>query len=159
MKTTQKNSVKEFIYRNTPKQLRNNMEALSTLKYPIQDKYSFECALESCDEDSKIALSGAFRAVDFPLATMESGLEKFIDRFQPFPFPIPRIPDFRFELPDRRETPSACEVINDAYPGPAGNCGCRAFVQALRNGSNQWQAIIIGIGAARSFLATGTCPV
>lgn len=134
-KAESKNLVADFLVRSSSRQAMKSMEALAILEYPIKDRHSFECALESCDDDASRSLLGtSFGASDFPLLSVESGLEKFIDRFQPFPFPVPLAPLPPIDLPDFRATPSACEVYFRDFPRDAAECGCRTYGQALREG-------------------------
>lgn len=158
MKTEPKAVVQEFLWRNSPKHATNSMETLAGLKFPINDKYSFECALDSCkDEESKMLLSTSFSASDFPILSIEGSLEKFFNKFQPFPFPFPLVPLPPIELPDFRETPSACGIYGRDFPAAAADCGCRAYRDALRDGFNHLQATLIGLGAARRYMSTGSC--
>ena len=158
MKSDQKELVLDFLKRNSPEQAINSMEVLAKLKYPLSDKYAFECALEAVnDEATKVLLLTSFSANDFPMLSAESGLEKFIVKFQPFPFPIPLAPLPPIELPDFRATPSACEIYRADFSPEAADCGCRAYAEALRQGFNHLQATLIGLFAARRYTTTGVC--
>ena len=158
MKTEPKTVAQEFLWRNSPKHATNSMEILSGLKFPINDKYSFECALDSCkDEESKMLLNTSFSVNDFPILSIEGGLEKFFNKFQPFPFPFPLVPLPPIELPDFRETPSACAVYRRDFPAEAADCACRTYSDALRDGFNHLQATLIGLGAARRYMRIGSC--
>jgi hypothetical protein len=158
MKTKPNSVVQEFLWRNSPKYATKSMETLARMKFPINDRYSFECILDSFkDEEIKMLLITSFSADDFPILSVESSLEKFFDKFQPFPIPFPLVPLPPIELPDFRETPSACEVYSRDFPAAAANCACRTYVDALRDGFNHLQATLIGLGAARRYARTGGC--
>ena len=155
-----KSVVQEFLWRNSPKSAIKSMEILAGLKFPINDKYSFACAVDSCkDDESKMLLNTSLSVNDFPILSIESGLEKFFNKFQPFPIPFPLMPLPPIELPDFSATPSACDVYRRDFPRPAADCACRTYAEGLRDGFNQLQATVIGLGAARRYVRTGMCGV
>lgn len=158
MKTNPNDKVLDFLKRNSPEQAIKCMEILVRLKFPFKDKFSFEAALESIeDEASKALLLTSFTANDFPILSEESGLEKFIVKFQPFPIPLPLAPIPPVDFPDFRRTPGACEIYYRDFLPAAADCGCSTYSQALREGFNHLQATVIGLFAARRYNRTGRC--
>ncbi len=161
MRKQNTSALSEFILRNISKELVDGLTVLSSMKYPIHDKHSFECALQETSDDKAITtiLSQNFGPKDFPIFSTESSFEKYYDKFQPFPFPLPLIPLPPIELPDFRETPSACSVYRETfYPNEAAaNCACQTYSEALMEGFNHLQATIIGHFAGRKYVRTGAC--
>ena len=161
MKKQNTSALSEFILRNISKNLVDGLTVLSSLKYPIHDKYSFECTLQEISDDKAIAtiLSQSFGPKDFPIFSTENSFEKYYDKFQPFPLPLPLIPLPPIELPDFPETPSACSVYRDTFRenANAANCACQTYTEALREGFTHLQATIIGHFAGRKYVRTGIC--
>ena len=167
MKEESKAVIQDFLLRNSQPELIKCMEALVELEFPINDKYSFQQAMASCqDETTRTLMDNSFVASDFPILSAQSSLEKLVDKFQPIPFPLPSPFPFPFPFPirpfpelppDPGRTPSTCEVYYREFPRPAADCGCRAYSEAFRNGASHLQATLIGVNAAREYLRTGSC--
>lgn len=78
-KTTGTKLVRQFVESATPRSLLELNAALAELDYPIEDKVSFDAAVEQAvgNEDAAKLFSQVLTPVDFPLASANSALEKF----------------------------------------------------------------------------------
>ena len=163
MKTQKTTTVSEFIVRNVSKDLVEGLTVLSGLNFPIHDKYSFDCALKECSTEqiNITMLTHSFTPQDFPIFSAENSFEKYLAKFQPFPYPFPLFPLPPVDLQDFRQTPSVCDVYRDTFREnvDAANCACRAYSEARREGFNHLQATLIGHFAGRRFVSTDTCSV
>lgn len=161
MKPTSHKEVSEFLARNVSREVVEGLNILSGMKFPIHDKRSFEAGLEEGAKENKHKerLMQTFNAQDFPILSTENAFEKYFVKFQ-FPFPFPPLP-FQppIDLPDFSFRPSACDVYYRTFSGPAAECACKAYGEAIREGFNSWQATIIGHFAGRRAERTGRCEV
>ncbi len=168
MKKTDQNRIADFLVRNAPMELVEGLTVLEKLKLPIHDKYSFQQQLaemaEQADDKSKPIIEtmiGQFRAQDFPILSVENAFEKYWNKFQPFPFPFPRLVP-PFELPEEpRYEPPICDVYDQTFGRGtlAANCACQAYAEAHRGGFNHLQAVVIGHFAGQRARRTGRCEV
>jgi hypothetical protein len=166
MKTDAADTVSNFIARKAPKDVVSGLEVLAKLRMPVHDKRAFDAQLADmtakADDDTKMTLERAgqsFVASDFPILSTENVLEKYWDKFDPFPIPLPGlIPPV--ELPaGPQQRPSPCDVYARTFGAAAADCACRAYIEARREGLNEYQAIIVGHFAGRRAQRTGLCPV
>lgn len=162
MDTKTKNIVEDFLFEKLSPDLIIGLDLVSKLKFPINDKKSFEALLAKKNKSiSEKHLKHIFRPGDFPIVTLRNGLEKIHGRFIDSKYRIPVPSDWSptpWELPeDIVQVPSACEVYHRDFEENAANCGCQKYGEALRAGDNHLQATLQGIGAARHFRDHGVC--
>jgi hypothetical protein len=151
--------VTDFLIRQASTDLLEGLNALSSMKFPVPDRLSFEGALEpqATDDRYKQQLLLAFGAQDFPILSPQSAFEKYHAKLR-LPAPIPALSLPPLDLPDFSERPSPCEVYDMTFGrGLAADCACRAFGEAIREGFNSLQATIIGHFAGRRAARTRRC--
>ena len=94
MKQKDQGHVADFVMSNMPKSLVKGLGVLENLKFPIHDKYSFECQIKDifpkADDGIKPiidTITRHFGVRDFPILSIENAFEKYWDKFQPLPYP------------------------------------------------------------------------
>jgi hypothetical protein len=155
--------IADFVMRQAPKEVAAGLQLLAKLRMPLHDKRTFEAQLAEmvakADDATKATaeLVGAtLDASDFPILSTESAFEKYWGKFEPFPFRVPLLPPIDLPVgPVQR--PGACEVYRKTFGPAAGDCACRAYIEALRQGMNEYQAVIVGHFAGRRAQQTGEC--
>jgi hypothetical protein len=147
---------------NDLKQMIENIEFFSTLKYPIKNLESFhEFLNEFIDPAMSKSFKRSFTTSDFPINKTQDAFKIYYDRnplfgyvrtyFPKLPSLSPTLPNFDFNQP------GACEIYKRDFSPVAANCGCETYVAALRGGSNNWQAILQGLYAARYYERNMRC--
>jgi hypothetical protein len=148
--------------RQAPKEVAAGLQLLAKLRMPLHDKRTFEAQLAEmvakADDATKATaeLVGAtMDATDFPILSTESALEKYWGKLDPFPLRIPGPP---IDLPTGPvDRPGACQAYRETFGRVAGDCACRAYLEALRQGMNEYQAVIVGHFAGVRAQRTGRC--
>lgn len=158
--------VADFIARRTPKDIVLGLRVLAKLRMPLHDKRAFETQLAemrtSADDATKAAIERMGQSLegsDFPILSTENALEKYWSRLDLFPIraPSPLLPA---EVPiGQQQRPSACDVYARTFGLTAADCACRAYIEARREGMNEYQAVIVGHFAGRRAERSGVCPV
>jgi hypothetical protein len=133
---------------------------------PLHDRRALEAQLADiaakADDGTKATaerIGHMMDVSDFPILSIESAFEKYWSKFDPFQFRIPGpVPPIGLPVgPQQR--PGACEVYRQTFRADAADCACRAFIEALREGLNEYQAVIVGHFAGRRAERTGVCAV
>jgi hypothetical protein len=156
--------VAQFLLRTLPSGLLDTYITLTQLNYPIPDKYSLTSQwgkfakekgdMNGTNSSSFIFIDDSLQAVDFPIQTPHSALEKFHARiFGPLgPGYEPIIP------PNIEEQPSLASVYNGAFGTGCGRVALEAYSGAIRGGLSPYEALVIGHRAGERCTHTWVMP-
>lgn len=161
-----KDPIADFVLRQTPKEIAPGLQVLAKLRMPLHDRRALETQLAEMTAKADDATKAAAERIghtmdvsDFPILSIENAFEKYWSKLDPFQFRIPG-PVPPIDLPvGPQQRPSACDAYRQSFRPDVADCACRAFLEALREGMNEYQAIIVGHFAGRRFQRTGVCSV
>lgn len=156
--------VAQFLLHTLPSGLLDTYITLTQLDYPILDKYSLAAQLgkrskEKGDTDgtnssSLKLISDSLQAVDFPIQTPHSALEKFHARLFG-----PSGPEPELDIPtDIVEQPSVAEIYADTFGNRCGRVALEAYSKAIRGGFSPFQALLMGHGVGERCSRTWVPP-
>lgn len=159
-------SIGDAVLCSLPQQTKTALSVLSQLNLPLHDKCGFDEQLSQISQKAEEPvrrvisnLQNRFTANSFPIMSLNNAVEKYWILFGPIPFPRPRPiwPEFDFSG-DFRERPSVISIFQNTFDDPAAAaCAIQAYSDAIRQGLNEYQAIIIGMQAGIRYRVTGSC--
>jgi hypothetical protein len=159
--------IADFIQRQAPKEIVSGLQVLAKLRMPLHDKRALDAQLADmtvkADDATKATAERVGHAMDvsdFPILSIENALEKYWSKLDPFQLRIPGPVPPPIGIPvGPQQRPSVCEVYYQTFRHDAADCACRAYLEALREGLSEYQAIIVGHFAGRRAARGLGCPV
>lgn len=148
MSTQQKDLAVQFLLGVLPARVLTAYQTIAKLEYPISDKQSLTRQLDELmtgnkdadkpDKPSVDLIRRGLEAVDFPIETPRSGLEKFHARLS--------VQLGSVETPDRDsiDRPDIAEIYERTFGRTCAVEATEAYTEAILGGRSEAQAIIAG---------------